>query len=115
MPWSWLIDWFSNVGDVIANLSSNGIADLTYDYAYLMRHASTRTEWSLQIPQHKIAIFDGVPAVDLPRSSTGSVTELKETKERVAATPFGFGVQFDDLSVRQIAILSALGLSRLNF
>jgi len=37
---------------------------------------------------------------------------VEETKTRTPATPFGFGVAFDGLSGKQLAIVSALGLSR---
>jgi len=115
MPWSWLIDWFSNVGDVIANLSSNGIADLTYDYAYLMRHRKKVTRWDAPLPGSRIDPFGNMNRTDWPGSRSLSTIVTEEHKERIAATPFGFGLQLSDLSVRQAAILAALGLSRSNF
>lgn len=123
MPWSWLIDWFSNVGDVITNSFNNGIGDLIIDYAYLMRHSVQRTEWSLQFYGLTFSgtqglsldnsSVDSIPDAFIPSRRYSSVLEL-ETKERISASPFGFGLKFDELSARQIAILGALGLSRSN-
>jgi hypothetical protein len=119
MPYSWLIDWFSNVGDVINNLSSNGIADLLLDYGYVMRSFRRETIYEQVLSPFFIDIG---PQPDLDYGKVGSIppkilrtTVVEESKERVAATPFGFGLQIGDLSARQFAILSALGLSRLNF
>jgi len=37
---------------------------------------------------------------------------LKETKERVTASPFGFGLTWDGFTPYQMAILAALGVTR---
>jgi len=43
-PWSWAVDWFSNAGDVVSNLSSIAIDGLVIQYGYVMEHCSaTRT------------------------------------------------------------------------
>jgi hypothetical protein len=117
MPWSWLIDWFSNVGDVISNLSSNGIADLMIDYGYVMRHYKKVTEYDHLSVQTRIS-GNLKGKLEIKRSFPQSHFKtliIEESKERVVATPFGFGLQIDDLSARQLAILTALGLSRVNF
>lgn len=115
MPWSWLIDWFSNLGEVISNLSSNGIADLIIDYGYCMRHSKITTTATFRYPHRFLFNSEGV-AGDFGNSYDQLyATSIEETKERVAATPFGFGLQIGDLSVRQLAILTALGLSKQNF
>lgn len=98
-PWSWLIDWFSNVGDVFANLDNNLADNLTAKYAYLMGH--TRTTWRIESQllagQEHLATW---------------VYNL-ERKVREDANPFGFGLTWGDLTTRQWSILSALSLSRL--
>lgn len=116
MPWSWLIDWFSNVGDVIANSSSNGIADLTIDYGYLMRHHRKDVVYDSRLLPFYIDPF-GTDATreDYHAGSWLRTIVRTESKERVVASPFGFGLQIDDLSARQLAILAALGLTRQNF
>jgi hypothetical protein len=117
VPWSWLIDWFSNVGDVIANFSSNGIADLITDYGYVMRHYREVTQWDVisKGARPTWVLYPGKSTRQpFPPTRFTSIV-LKETKERIASTPFGFGLQIEDLSDRQLAILAALGLSRNNF
>lgn len=117
MPWSWLIDWFSNVGDVLAYQAGSGYATLLIDYCYLMRHQRKVSTWSSRVASQWCT---GLPlsgparyAHTTPASLQVIMTE--ERKERVAATPFGFNLRLTDLSVSQLAILTALGLSRQNF
>lgn len=117
MPWSWLIDWFSNLGDVITNWSSNGIAELLIDYGYVMRHYRKVTTYDVLAT----GIYSNVSGWTYNSGSRQifnsplSTRVVEEVKERVVATPFGFGLQLDGLSDRQVAILVALGLSRINF
>lgn len=98
-PWSWLIDYFSNVGDVISNLSSAN--EVVAKNACVMGYR----------------VMD-VKVEDFCRSSTSFpnpfITDYSfEMKCRATASPFGFGLTGDTLSPRQLGILSALGLSRL--
>lgn len=98
IPWSWLIDYFTNAGDIFANLS-NGAVDCVAKYAYVMGTT-----------YHKATQTSHVKFVDYPRESA-EVTRIWEYKSRVHADPFGFGTS-SDLSDKQIAILAALGISR---
>jgi hypothetical protein len=95
-PWSWAADWFGNVGDVMHNVSALGQDGLVIRNGYIMCH--TRFE------QFDHGRFDGGPSQTHLRVS--------EVKLRQPATPFGFGVSYSGLSQKQIAIISALGLSR---
>lgn len=121
LPWSWLVDWFTNFGDVINNISKNGIADLYADYAYTMRHYRRDivvTEWPVVRWGYGTLNKGGVLEDQSHRhTSQASFTSRvrHEEKSRIAASPFGFGLQLTDLSTRQLAILTALGLSRQNF
>lgn len=101
MPWSWLVDWASNAGDVVSNLSDSDY--LVQRYGYVMRHKKSQTEYSL------------AGAVTADGKSFGcSQTYVTESKQRMAAdSPYGFGVFLPNLSGKQTAILAALGLSRL--
>lgn len=95
-PWSWAADWFGNIGDVMTNISNIGTDGLVMQNAYLMSHSVRKTV--------DFGHFDG----DKYQRST----HLEESKLRWASTPYGFGVIFGSLSATQIAIISALGLSR---
>lgn len=101
LPWSWLIDWFSNTGDVLSNMSENAAENLAADYAFIMR------------TQQKT--YEVMESQSFPQKpySLECVTLLDYTlKERSVANPYGFGLTFDSLSDRQMLILAALGISR---
>lgn len=99
MPWSWLIDWATNVGDVLANLDNDLAENLTAKYAYLMGHTS------------KVGRVDSTMYLN-PVSRLSWDFRLEE-KVREEANPFGFGLTWDGLTSRQWSILGALGLDRL--
>lgn len=107
MPWSWLIDWFSNVGDVFSNYSRNAADNTVASYAYVMRTSSIKTEESVYTTW---AGRTATPVYD-PGSAVTSKVDYSETKSRVAANPYGFGLTFSGLSDYQKSILVALGLS----
>jgi hypothetical protein len=103
-PWTWALDWFGNVGDVMHNLSTIGHDGLVLKYGYVMSH--TKTETILTTPTIK-------PGTGDPHSPLGtSSRKIQETKKRFPASPyFGFGAP-GELSASQVAILAALGMSR---
>lgn len=98
-PWSWLIDWFSNAGDVIQNIDTGWANELAAKYAYVM---CTETQSVVTHSSHNLACG----------SISGSCTHFVRAKTRTGANPFGFGLTWDNLSPRQLSILGALGVSR---
>lgn len=100
-PWSWFADWFANTGDVISNLTDMASDGLVLRYGYIMEHEKHVRVYSWQGP-HPFNT-DAVPS---------SIELVVETKRRLAATPYGFGITWEGFSPRQLAILAALGLSR---
>lgn len=102
-PWSWAIDWFSNAGDVIHNISVLGSDGLVMQYGYAMRHMRVS---EYHRGSYKFSDSRGTHSGTVARE-IGS-----EWKQRVRAHPYGFGVDDVSLSARQAAILAALGLSR---
>nr|UJQ85857.1 MAG: hypothetical protein 1 [Leviviridae sp.] len=100
-PWSWAIDWFTNVGDVLSNVSDMATDGLVMRWGYMMEHTIHTRTFSLV---GKSGIY-GNPAVS-------PVTLRVETKKRRRANPFGFGLTDAALTLRQKAILVALGISR---
>lgn len=100
-PWSWLVDWFSNTGDVVNNLKMLSSDGLVMTRGYVMETVShTSTSWF-----HGMAFTGGIP-VDTRQ------TFAYTRKVRRRANPFGFGLTEEDLTPRQFAILAALGITR---
>lgn len=101
-PWTWLIDWFSNVGDNI-DLANDILVDgVASRYMYVMRHWTRRLIFAT-------SIFYWQGDINLEWN------RFIETKQRQrASSSFGFSLLPKDLSVKQWSILTALGLSRSN-
>jgi len=106
LPWSWLVDYFSNVGDVISNMSPNAVDKLTADYAYVMRSTEERLTWTVSG-----SVWTPTNRLSFNLTGNNSVS----SKLRQVATPFGFGIKWDGLSASQLGILTALGISRSRF
>lgn len=102
-PWSWAVDWFTNTGDVLHNISTLGADGLVMQYGYVMRHA--------YIDEVVNGIYSGT-LDGKPVSGYGAKRILSEVKQRRGANPYGFGVTFSSLSAIQMAVLAALGLTR---
>jgi hypothetical protein len=101
-PWSWAIDWFSSTGAVISNLTDWALDGLVLRYGYMMEHTISSDTYT----------FVGPTGFCSP-VQPAEVRLVTETKVRRRASPFGFGLTWDQFSPRQIAIAIALGLSRL--
>jgi hypothetical protein len=102
-PWSWAVDWFTNAGDVIHNISQLGSDGLVMQYGYAMRH--------MRVHEYHRGHYSFSDSVG---THVGTVAREigSEWKQRVAAHPYGFGIDDTSLSARQTAILAALGLTR---
>lgn len=112
LPWSWLVDYFLNVGDVIQQAIGSGVGEYTADYCYLMRKRVETTYYAVtSVGRYGLATGTEIPS----KSRNAQCVVKKTTLERIAATPFGFGLSVGGLSARRLAILTALGLSRQNF
>lgn len=101
LPWSWFLDWFANIGDVVSNVSSMLVDDLVVAWGYLTEVIRVET----QVRQFGSVMNDGA-------TSDASHTLVYESKRRTRATPFGFGFDMTSLSGRQLAILASLGLTQ---
>jgi hypothetical protein len=95
--WTWLFDWFTNTGDVMSNLSNFGSDGLVLKYGYVMCETT-------------------VSHIYTHTSTYGTIETIygQRRKLRYRASPYGFGSDLTNLSVRQIAILAALGLTAQN-
>jgi hypothetical protein len=115
LPWSWLADWFGNIGDVMSNASSNAVDNLTADYAYVMRTLEIKTEYFGSASWGSFDSGDNFTKVIKAGSAQAYAVTKTEYKLRSVGSPFGFGATFDGLSNYQMGIAAALGISRANF
>lgn len=99
-PWSWAVDWFSNAGDVVSNLSDFATDGLVLRYGYMMETYTIAVTYTNEVSGY-------VPGFSFP-----DLTLITQRKVRRRANPFGFGFSWDGLSPRQLAITAALGISR---
>jgi hypothetical protein len=100
-PWSWVVDWFVDLGQIMSNASRLSEDGLVLRYGYLMSH--TVDEDLRTAVNARFSGGDISPVTTIAR---------RETKERVKATPFGFGLNTLDFTAKQWAILYALGLTK---
>jgi len=104
-PWTWAVDWFSNTGDVLNNLTSWSADGLVLNYGYLMEHIVSEVTYALDRPSRYKLLGGGY-------APCSPVTAYYESKQRIRATPFGFEIDWKALSPRQLAITVGLGLTR---
>lgn len=104
-PWSWAADWVTNIGDVMSNLSMYQNDGLVMRYGYIMEHKFRESTYHHNGAQAKVYGGGTQRIMTTQRFN-------QETKRRRPATPFGFGLELDSLSARQLAIIAALGISR---
>lgn len=100
-PWSWAVDWFTNVGDVIANLSDWINDGLVMQYGYMMEYKYSR-----------ITYTPVGPSMFRSGNRPTQVSLVSETKTRRRASPFGFGLTWNGLSPKQLAIAASLGITK---
>lgn len=99
-PWSWLVDWFADVGDSLSLAQAQLTDNLCAKYAYLME------------TREKKMIIDSTLA--LKQESLKATFVIRQSQKlRNGASPFGFGIEPINFSARQFSILGALGLTRL--
>lgn len=102
-PWSWAVDWVSNLGSLVQNLHAFSQDNLVLRYGYVMctTRAETTATWSGRLRK------DGVLTDTSITTRWGCVS-----KQRQKATPYGFGLNPETFSGRQKAIIAALGISK---
>lgn len=108
LPYSWLVDWVSNAGDVVKNISLFSRDGLVLRYGYIMEEKTITRQWLV----NGMRFNPGVTGTVL-RPSFGLEFSLT-LKRRFKATPFGFGLDTGAFTARQWSILGALGSNRVN-
>lgn len=115
-PWSWAVDWFSNAGEVINNVTRFGLAGLVLRYGYIMEESIETVTvsgggWTQNCADRKDSKGN---LVFIPHSSGPWSRGIEcVTKRRLPASPFGFSIGWEGLSPTQLAITAALGITRL--
>jgi hypothetical protein len=107
MPWSWLLDWFGNVGDIIANGTAASYDNQLLQYGYLMQSTTVESTISTNAPV-------AVQQLGGKLTNVGNLTTtfVSQRKDRIRATPYGFGLNPSSFSAQQWAIIGALGMSK---
>lgn len=100
-PWSWLLDWFFNFGDLLANADSFNQNNVLLRYGYMMRQTVMHNTLS-------------APDITFTGKKFGGISSSFITiqKERVRSTPFGFGLNPNAFTPGQWTILAALGMTK---
>lgn len=106
-PWTWLMDWASNLGAIAQNLNSMQLSNVLLDYAYLTVRSRYTGTSTLEVSSVS-GYLTG--KADCSRFNKQMLT-IEETV-REGASPFGFSFSWAGLSQFQLSILAALGMSR---
>jgi len=101
IPYSWLVDWFTGLGNIIEAATPSKFGQLVTNGAYLTDHTSYKYR---QISQKRVG----------ENTCTGHwVCEIDRKQRFQSPSPYGFDVPFEGLSSWQLSILTALGFNRL--
>lgn len=104
LPFSFVADYFANMGDVLKNVNMFSTDGLVMPYGYVMQR--TERTWEFQ------GNMTLKPTGRTSSMSYGNGFKIHVvTKRRLPANPFGFGLKSVDLTPRQWSILGALGIS----
>jgi hypothetical protein len=107
-PWSWLIDWFIDIGTQMDIMSVNFDDNLVLNYGYAMQ----------EIKRSVVAEVNYDKSTDKARKACSldfvKTSLVSSQKRRIRANPYGFVLQTDGefWSAYRLAVLGALGLSR---
>lgn len=105
VPWSWLIDWCFNYATILENMGPGLAERLAARRYYIMREQEVV---NIRHARGKFRGFGGAP--DVPVEASAWRSDLHKT--RAVGLPFYPGNP-NNLSGMQLAIMGALGLSRL--
>lgn len=98
-PWSWAVDWFSDAGDVINNISNYVRAGQIMRYGFVMQETESYIRYSADSSGYR----------RLPSPAVMEVFRISKVRQQ--ANPYGFGIGWADLSTTQLAIAAALGIT----
>lgn len=99
-PWTWAIDWFSNLGDHIDKINDYWVDSIVSAYCFVMKHEETVRHAIQRLNFHATPIV-----LEFDRKIDAKVRHK-------ATSPYDFNLTWDDLTPRQLAIAAALGIGR---
>lgn len=102
VPYSFVADYFANLGEVLSNVDTFVEDGLVMPFGYIMHQRKTEADISWIGP-----IWAGDRLVTTELTAHIEI----DVRQRRAATPFGFGFSWGDVTLRQLSILASLGLS----
>jgi len=100
-PWTWLLDWFTDFGSNIDAMTDISVDAIAARYLYVSSHQTTTQFFTQTLPFKGGSISSTWPIYWSEKARNG------------ASTPYGFGLSWALLSPRQLAILAALGITRM--
>jgi chorismate mutase len=98
-PWLWLISWATTMADILSNVESAAVDNLTNDYAFIMGSFERKTKVESSV------FF----RTDQPRWF--SAEKIETIKARSRANPYGFSLT-DGFTDRQKYILGTLAAQK---
>jgi hypothetical protein len=103
VPWSWLVDWLTPVGHDLQALQDAQMDQLVAKYLYSTTHSVRTIEFKQYVPFNS--------ASGGPRTLAWS-RSIESKQRKGISSPYGFGLTWEQLSPKQLAILAALGIMR---
>jgi hypothetical protein len=95
LPYSWLVDWFVNIGDLMSSVTAFQQQGLKLLFGYMSVHQTSRFSADYRFTYDN-SLYAGVVTLEGSRD------------RRIRATPYGFGTSFAGLSPTQLSLLAAL-------
>jgi hypothetical protein len=111
-PWSWAIDWASNIGDVAKNFSELADGGLVLEYGYVMEHRKVSKRY-YHTQQWGYSDDELVVPSSLRGSTTSAFQSFEtEMKYRIPVGPYDLDISWEGLTPYQGMIAAALGFAR---
>jgi hypothetical protein len=101
-PWTWTVDWFAGFGKFIQRLDDFVVDGIVSRGLCVMRSVTRSV-----VKQSHTFFESGQQTIIWER-------KFQTKARRVASSPYGFDVPWNSLSLRQAAILGAIGISHSN-